>query len=248
MTGKHRFQLERYFDCELHGAERAVVACLLTEDSEAVRHWDRLMALRRLAQRHDPAATVPRTRPVANPQVIASAGPVVDWSPEHSGSLRAWRHPHPIVVSVASVLAASLFLALVPLDEVPIRRVGPIGGNGKPAEVTTRPRLTATSPGRGGAEGRRSSWDVVIYGWANAPPGPPEQVAVHLLGHAPTPNRRRSAAREILALELANASAAGAMEVVTRAAVSLRPGPKPGPSYSHDGPTTRRHAAGRSGA
>jgi hypothetical protein len=56
MTDDRRLEIERRFDGEPDGSDSSP----LVEDSEAQRHLDRLVLLRELARRHDPASAVPR--------------------------------------------------------------------------------------------------------------------------------------------------------------------------------------------
>jgi hypothetical protein len=148
------------------------------------------------------------------------------------------------VMAVAAVLAASLLIAvLLPRGEAIFHTVNPVGRSRVLAGTTNRPHSASATPDRVGSKRHPSTWDVAIYRWANGPSGPPEPVALCLLGHAPQSIRRRTAAREVLALELANASPIGANAAVNRAALSLRPRPRSQPSPGHDVPAPGRRAA-----
>ncbi len=131
---------------------------------------------------------------------------------------------------ILSWLAVAATAAVVTLAFLPEFR------SGKPPRVvltepTTKPSARPLEPTVG-----RPPLEVELYGWANTPSKPSGQVAKLVLSPGPS-SKKRSAANEILALELANASRRD-RSGVQRFAVAKGskpapgPGPKPGPPGS----------------
>ena len=178
MTDDRSLEIERYFDGELADQDRRPVLDRLAGDPEARRHLDRLMVLREVARRHDPAANIPRR----------TISPI------------RRRRPVPSWLAVASIAAAVALLCW------PRARVMDPPRNG--TEERSRLRSASSplpTTDRLSLSTDRPPLEVELYGWANTPSRAPGQAARLVLGPASAAHKR-SPADEILALELANAT------------------------------------------
>ena len=145
MNDHRRLELERFFDGESPGPEAAAVEGGLAADPAAARYLAELDALRRLANRHDPAAGHPG---LGGLPTIPFNTPSRNW----------WRP----AVAAAAVLAAAIGWGLS-RDSVEV-----------PTRTTQMPKLVEASPApRSVPEGGESP-EVAWHRWANAKPRRPE--------------------------------------------------------------------------
>ena len=169
---------ERRFGLERRfDGEAAPGDCQAELGVEDLAYLERLSVLRKLARAHDPAASVPPR-----------------------SSLKAPRTPRWARLAGAALAAGILALVVATRPESPPRHK-PVLSQAPPAQpshdlkVANRP---ASRPSRPSAE-------ATFYRWANEEPADDDRVARAFLA-ASTTRRGRSTRREILALELANAT------------------------------------------
>ena len=237
MTDDRRLLLEQFFDGEVDEARSNQLQAELLGDAEAARYLLQLAALRNLARRHDPAAAVRQTRTADN-LVLGGA--------TEKRPVSSRRRPGVLVGVTAMAAAAALVWLGVAIAPRPIRNEDPPF-----KRIIPEPRsaaaagLSPANPGlawRSFAERQRRQtvWEIEMIHRINAPGGHLEALAQRLLAPRPTSSqRRRSSAREILAIELANASTDPAMQTAARAVVALRPGSRRHDSFGQ----SRREAS-----
>ncbi|MDR3633172.1 MAG: hypothetical protein P4L84_04995 [Isosphaeraceae bacterium] len=200
MNDARRLLLERYFDGELAAAEQDELRRDLADDPAALRHLDQLALLRTLARAHDPSV---------QPALAAPKTAVVQ---------PAWRFAIPIALAAA----ASLVLMLTAPGERP-------AGRGLAPSVAALPKSSAVVEARPAALRSRAAnpLEVELIRLANTPSRRPERAARAVLSRG-SPLQRRPAAREILALELANGAVRAALTRPRRAVPSASAVPSQG--------------------
>jgi len=246
MNDDRRLELERFLDGELPAPEAAAVGAGLPIDPAAARYLGELGALRRLANRHDPAAASPAA-PIKAPaprRLAATAGAALSVRVADligRAATRAERRlsdrptiPLPAPPRAARWLAAVAATAasvaiLIPwaLSRGPTRDHAP--PSIAPPVVAGPPPVPRPIPVPvpDGGESPEVAW----HRWANREPRRPEVAGRALWQSA---GRHRPAALEVLTLELANAPAAAAGRLQRAAAVRVAaPGGRPRPEHRH---------------
>jgi hypothetical protein len=207
MNDERRQTLERLFDGEPVGDDAHDAA----DDAESLAYLRRLSLLRELALRHDPAAAVSPRRPVLIPP----------------------RSRRRISATLLALAASVLVMALAVrygLRTDPERNSIPSDSSG-PAATEGLVVSSAASP-----RSPRPPLEVELYRWANESSPYRDDAAGVVLPRAGS-FEGRPASREILALELANATPGSAVNfprsVVSRATASPGSTRKFGSSRRH---------------
>jgi hypothetical protein len=199
--------MERLFD----GEPVADDACEAAAAAESLAYLRRLGLLRELAQRHDPAAAAPPRLPVFVPP-------------------RSRRR----IFATVLALAASVWFATLAV------RYG-VRTNPEPASIPTGPPRPSARAGvavasTAWARSPRPPLEVELYRWANESSPYREDAAGVVLSRVGS-LQGRPASREILALELANATPGSAVKLPRSVASQATATPdsirKPGSSRRH---------------
>ncbi|GAC1471082.1 MAG: hypothetical protein NVSMB9_16830 [Isosphaeraceae bacterium] len=208
--------LQRLFDNELSDDDRQFLAQARVDDPESRRYLDQLSRLRVLANRHEP--TVSRARPIR-------------FAVEPKA-----RSAHRVLLSFGAI-AAGLVAWLAFLNSQPLER----GRADGPLSVVRAPVGRVETRSTRTPEQAQGPLEVELYRWANTPARGASGTARAVLSGSST-SHRRSAAREILALELANATprAMGKVPRVVLSNGALIPGPfrRPTPGHRRPPPNT----------
>jgi hypothetical protein len=209
VNDERRLALERFFDGEADADDPRVAA----DGPEARDYLRRLGLLRDLARRHDPAADLPSRRPVVVPP-----------------------RPRGRIVATALALAAGVLFLFLSFAARSGLRTGrepaslPAGGPQPTASAGVAVAATARS------RSPRPPLEVELYRWANASSPHREEAARVVLSRVASLHGR-PASREILALELANATPGSFVKLPRSVApqAAATPGSirRPGPSRRH---------------
>ena len=193
MTDHHKQMLEQYFDGELDRQDVAELERVMAEDPQAMRYLNHLGLLRRVARKHDPAGEVATVAPARRVPSAASSS---------TRPARPWRRAR--LLAACSLAAGILGLLLIYRDRSVL-----VDGTPRPAAPRIWSERTSTPIGRVARPRTNPApasdpLEIELIRWANSTPRGRASVARVFLARTAAPHRR-SNAREILAIELANA-------------------------------------------
>jgi hypothetical protein len=219
MTDDQLGRLEQLFDGELAHAEGEELHASTAADATAARYLSELGALRELARRHDPAATVPRSRPLNLSSLGAARGRIA----RRGSAVKA----HLLILGLAAT-AALVWLAVSLAVNSDRRSVpGPGWRETDRAAVLSRSR-----PGKrplavrsiGSKQRANTTVELEVLRWMGNAHEVPQSLLMRLLGpHRPRRSLRRpGAGREMLAIELANDQADQSALATTRQLLTPR--------------------------
>ncbi|MGO9920337.1 MAG: hypothetical protein ACLQIB_37305 [Isosphaeraceae bacterium] len=207
MNDARREILERLFDGEPVAGDPRDAA----DDAESLAYLQRLSLLRELARRHDPAAALPARQPAFVPP----------------------RSRRRILATLLAVAASVLFAALV-LRNGSRAKLERASIPSEPPPSCAHDEGAVTAPAR--PRSPRPTLEVELYRWANESSPYPDDAAGVVLSRVGS-LRGRHASREILALELANATPGSAIKIPRSEASPATATPglirKPGSSRRH---------------